>query len=57
MVLAECGNTEAMLKIAHCFNVGLGTTPNRNKAILWYRKAALAGDTEAKESLLKLGVE
>jgi len=44
----DAGNIDAMVKIAHLYENGLGVTPSFSQAASWYYKAAAAGNHEAK---------
>lgn len=52
-VATMMGHAPAMLKLAECFALGIGTSPKRKEAFVWYKKALEAGIEEAN---LPLGV-
>lgn len=52
---AEAGYTPAMRRLGDCHRQGRGTSVSEIDGINWYRKAAMAGDLEAMETLKKLG--
>ncbi len=37
---AELGDSEAKFRVGFCFDVGIGTSVDRERAVLWYEKAA-----------------
>ncbi len=45
--LAECGDVESQVKIAECYYYGEGIRSNKEKAFIWYEKAAKQGHPEA----------
>ena len=51
MVAAEYGNQDAMLEIAKCYKLGIGTNTDINKAIDWYKRCAEKGNTSAMFNL------
>lgn len=50
-VAAEKGDVDGEVNLATCYESGIGTPVNLKKAKYWYQKAALKGDSEAKERL------
>ena len=51
---AEKDNSTALLKLGELYEYGTGVEQNTHKAIYWYRKAAINGNNQAKESLKRL---
>ncbi|THH10395.1 hypothetical protein EW145_g1363 [Phellinidium pouzarii] len=51
MKAAEAGLTKAMYAVGYFLEVGIGTQPNMNEALQWYRKAADLGDKRAAQRL------
>jgi hypothetical protein len=49
--LAEQGNVEAQIVLAEAYFYGRGVETNRQEAVAWYRKAAVAGDASAQATL------
>ncbi|MGH8608953.1 MAG: hypothetical protein ACREX9_16540 [Gammaproteobacteria bacterium] len=49
--LADSGNGQAQLLVAHMYRQGLGVTPAALEAVRWYRKAAENGIPEAQHAL------
>lgn len=49
--LAENDNVAAQLLVAEAYFYGRGTATNRAEAVLWYRRAAAKGNTDAEASL------
>ena len=45
------GDTEAISDVARCYANGRGVEKDISQAWAWYRKAADAGDTDAKDWL------
>ena len=48
---AEGDNANAMVRLGHCYEGGLGTDENTSEALKWYRKAAEANNSEAMTDL------
>jgi TPR repeat protein len=46
-----------MYNVGALWEGGLGMTANREQAIIWYRKAAAAGNEPARAALKSLGVK
>lgn len=53
---ANANDSEAQCFIGYFYEVGLGVRKNRNRAIVWYKKAAENGSVDAKAKLSELGV-
>lgn len=53
---ADQGSLAAMHRIGSMFEHGIGVTPDRPTAELWYRKAAEQGYEPAEEAFVRLGV-
>jgi TPR repeat protein len=51
---AEQGYTPAYIEVAKMYHGGRGVQKNRNTAEFWYKKAAEAGNAEAKRMLLNM---
>ena len=47
----EGGLPEALYFVASAYNAGSGVAPDRKQALIWYRKAAAAGDRDAEFAL------
>ena len=47
LLAAKQGETNALNSIGYFFDKGIGVPKNTNKALVWYKKAARAGDTLA----------
>lgn len=45
--LAQAGDMDAALDVAHLYMHGIGTQPNTQQAMEWYKRAAAAGKPEA----------
>lgn len=52
--LAEDGNAEAQNALGVLYEAGLGVERNRQKAAVWYKKAATQGDVHAQYNLGRL---
>lgn len=51
LALAKDGDVEAQVNVAEAFFHGRGTATNRQAAVAWYERAALAGNASAQSSL------
>lgn len=51
---AENGHNYAMLKLAECYENGIGVYSNYSEALKWYRKAAEGGNRSARQKLAEL---
>lgn len=51
MKSAKLQNVEAQNYVGYCYHEGLGVSANLNKAIIWYRKAAIKGNEVAMYNL------
>lgn len=54
---AEGGVETAQYNVARCYELGLGTDKDLNKAIYWFTYAAENGISEAKRSLLRIELQ
>ncbi|MCW8868723.1 MAG: sel1 repeat family protein, partial [Marinobacter sp.] len=50
---AESGDSISMVEVAMAYEEGRGTVPDKNEAISWYRRAAEAGNSDARWRLGK----
>ncbi|EJC98822.1 HCP-like protein [Fomitiporia mediterranea MF3/22] len=48
---AEAGLVKAMYAVGYFLEVGIGTAPNMNEGLQWYKKAADQGDKRAQQRL------
>jgi len=55
--LAKRGNSDAQYKLGDMYEKGIGTTKDKNKAQIWFEKAAAQGHNKAKYKLLYLDLE
>lgn len=53
MQAAEGQDVEGEYNVGFCFEEGVGTVQNLQKAKYWYQRAALQGDAQAKEKLAR----
>jgi len=53
MQAAEGQDVEGEYNVGFCFEEGIGTIQNLQKAKYWYQRAALQGDEQAKEKLTR----
>lgn len=53
MQAAEGQDVEGEYNVGFCFEEGIGTAQNLQKAKYWYQRAALQGDAQAKEKLAR----
>lgn len=53
MQAAEGQDVEGEYNVGFCFEEGIGTVQNLQKAKYWYQRAALQGDAQAKEKLAR----
>lgn len=51
LAAAKRGDTGAQVNLGYFYDVGIGTRPNRNAALLWYRKAYRAGERTAASNI------
>lgn len=51
MKAANAGHVRAQAKLGELYEVGRGTDQDTNQAVRWYKKAADAGDAQAKRAL------
>ena len=54
---AKRGNVAAMAALGRMYDQGQGVKPDRDLATQWYRKAAAAGNPEAKAWLAQNAVD
>jgi TPR repeat protein len=54
---ADKGNEVAQRNVAMMYLQGLGVSTDKDEAIRWFKKAAAAGDEDAKDALQQLGAE
>lgn len=47
----ELGRLDAQTSLGHCYDVGTGVRPSRQKALYWYRKAAVRGNCSAANNI------
>ena len=51
--MVSIGCTEAMKNIGSLYDYGQGIAQDHQQALAWYRKAADAGDEDAKKKLME----
>ena len=54
---AELGNSRSMAALGYMYQYGIDVAPDAAEAARWYEQAALAGRTDALESLASLAAE
>lgn len=51
LAAAKQGDSGAQVNLGYFYDVGIGTRPNRNAALLWYRRAYKAGERTAASNI------